>query len=288
MVIILSAFISILARLPMAFLYWVSDGLYFLVYHVLGYRKKIVRENIAFAFPEKTKTARDDIERKFYRHLCDVVVESIKLFRISEQELQNRCVLEENSKKMLERYKAEKKSLVLVSGHCGNWEWVGSAFSIQAPYPLTVSFLEFSSERINALLYRMRTRFGTRVISAKEIVKDIIRNKNERMAIGFIADQTPPKIYDAYWTDFMNRETNVFKGSEQIATKFNYPVLFIHIKKLKRGYYEISTEILSETPGSLKPGELTEMHTRMLEKDIRLQPWNWLWSHKRWKHKRNL
>ncbi len=142
-----------------------------------------------------------------------------------------------------------------------------------------------SNPYFNGLVTRMRTRFGTRLIPMKNTFRDMVRMKEEVTATAFIADQSPSPE-NAYWTTFLNQETPVFRGTEVIARKLNYPVVFIHVKKTGRGYYELSAEMLCEDPSSTADGELSEMHTKKLESEIRKQPETWLWSHRRWKHQR--
>lgn len=252
---------------------------------MFSYRIKVVRKNLASAFPEKSIQELRRIEREFYIQFCDLVVESIKLYRISKDELVKRCKLTQASIDMLIPYKNQNRSVALISGHCGNWEWVGSAYSAQGPLPLAVSYMLFPNPFLNRFLVRLRSRFGSMLVPTVDVVKDMIRNKHVPRAIGFIADQAPHRDY-LFWISFMHQETPVFTGPEKVSQKFNLPVFFIHIKKIKRGFYEISTEKITDDPGTLPEGKLTALHTRLLEKDLEAQPFNWLWSHNRWKYKK--
>ena len=179
----------------------------------------------------------------------------------------------------------ENKSFLLVLGHIGNWEWAGHSFSLLLKHQLYVIYHPVANKYFDRLMYHIRTRNGTRLIAMKNTFREMLAHKNELNSTAFIADQTPQPD-NAYWTTFLNQDTPVFKGPEVIAKKMNLVVVYTCVKKVKRGYYEIFAEILIENPASTADGEISEMHTRRLEQDIIAQPENWLWSHRRWKHKR--
>lgn len=181
---------------------------------------------------------------------------------------------------------AEKKqSIVLVMGHLGNWELAGNSFSLLCKQQLYVIYHPLRNKYFDKLIYDMRSRFGTKLIPMRETYREMAANKSNISATAFIADQTPSPE-GAYWTTFLNQDTPVFQGTERIARKLNYPVVYACIKRIKRGYYEMHAEVLCENPKDTKDGEISEMHTKRLEKDIIAQPEVWLWSHRRWKHKR--
>jgi KDO2-lipid IV(A) lauroyltransferase len=167
-------------------------------------------------------------------------------------------------------------------GHLGNWEWAGNVFD-SSKHQLYGLYHPLSNKYFNNLTVKMRTRFGMKLIDMKHTLREMISHKNELTNTTFISDQTPPKE-NAYWTIFLNQDTPVFTGIEKIAKKFNYPVLYVHLKRVRRGYYEIYAETLFENPKQTKDGEITEAHVRCLEKHIIQQPEVWLWSHRRWKH----
>jgi len=197
------------------------------------------------------------------------------------------CKLSEQACSVFSKFAATNQSIILVMGHLGNWEWAGNTFSLTCKHQLYVIYHPIGNKYFDRLMYRMRTRFGTKLIAMKNTYKDMCSKKNELNATAFIADQTP-QPQNACWTTFLNQETPVFKGTELIAKKLNYPVVYAKVRKLRRGYYEIFAEILTETPVTTSDGELSEMHTKILEKDIIAQPETWLWSHRRWKHKRTI
>lgn len=277
-------FISIL---PFSLFYLLSDLLYLLIYKVVGYRKKVVYENLKNSFPQKSHKELKEIEKKFFHYLCDLVLETLKTLTISKKEALRRCAFNENAVAIFKQLNDEKKSCILVMGHFGNWEWAGSSFSLLNSQQLYVIYHPLSNKYFDKLMYNMRSRFGTKLYPMKDTMREMIRNRHEINATAFIADQTPSPE-GAYWTTFLNQDTPVFWGTEKIAQKLNYPVLYATVNRKKRGYYEVDVEYLVHNPKDTKEGEISELHTRKLEKDIIAQPEIWLWSHRRWKYRRTL
>lgn len=195
------------------------------------------------------------------------------------------CSMSPASQALFDRYAREGKSIILVMGHQGNWEWAGNTFSLLAQAQLYVIYHPLSNPYTNSLICRMRTRFKTKLIAMKDTFREMLSHRKELTATAFIADQTPHPDH-AYWTTFLNQDTPVFLGTERIASKLKLPVVYARVKKLQRGYYEIQAETLIEDPQNTSEGEITELHTQRLEQDIIRQPETWLWSHRRWKHKR--
>ena len=272
--------------IPFPVIYIFSDIIYFVLYYIIGYRKNVVFSNLRNSFPEKSDEEIKKIAKKFYRYLCDVLLETFKTLTVSKSVSLKHCHLTERSKAMLDGYYAQQKSLIFVLGHYGNWEWSANAFSLDCKHQLYVIYHPITNKQFNWLMHKIRTRFGSKFIPMREIFKEMIRTKNEINATAFVADQTPSNE-NAYWTKFLNQDTPVFWGTEQIAKKMNYPVLYVTINRVKRGYYEIETEVLTENPKDTSEGEISEAHTRKLEADIIKKPEIWLWSHRRWKHKRS-
>jgi Kdo2-lipid IVA lauroyltransferase/acyltransferase len=278
-------FIYLLSLLPFGLFYGVSDFFFLLIYYVIGYRKKVVLENLRKSFPKKSEEELKKIRFKFYRYFCDFVLETLKNLTISKKNMLKHCKLNVDAKALFDKYHNENKSLIFVMGHYGNWEWAGNTFSILGKHQLYVIYHPLTNKYFNNLIIGMRTRFGTKLIAMKNTIRDMLANRNELSATAFIADQTPPPE-GAYWTKFLNQDTPVFWGTEKIARKVNYPILFINVKRIKRGYYEIFAETLVEEPAKTTEGQISEMHTRRLEQEIIKQPELWLWSHRRWKHKK--
>lgn len=277
-------FIYLVSLLPFPLLYLVSDAACFLLFRVLGYRKKVVFANLRNSFPGKSENDIQKIAREFYHYLLDLMLETFKTLTISSNAIAARCTFDDKAKELFESYKRESKSIIIVMGHYGNWEWGGSAFSLAFDYPLYVLYHPLRNKYFDELIYRMRTRFGTRLIAMRDAYREMVARKHEVNATAFIADQTPPPE-NAYWTNFLHQETPVFRGTEKIAGKLNYPVVYVTVKRVKRGFYRVYAEELFAAPGNTAPGEISEAHTRKLERDILAEPSTWLWSHRRWKHR---
>lgn len=278
-------FIYLISLLPFPLFYGVCDVMFLLLYYVIGYRKKVVLQNLQNAFPDKSAKEIEQIRRRFYRYFCDLLLETFKTLTISRATAIRRCKLTSEAQALFDGYAAQNRSIMIVMGHYGNWEWAGNTFSLQGKHHLYVVYHPLSNKYFNGLIYRMRTRFGTGLISMKDTFRDMVAHKNELDATAFIADQTPAPN-SAYWTTFLNQDTPVFLGTEKIARKMNYPVVYVRVQRVKRGYYEISARTLFDHPVSTTDGEITTAHTQALEQDICARPEFWLWSHRRWKHKR--
>ena len=278
-------FIYLLAILPFPLLYLFSDGVYLLLYYLLRYRRGVVHDNLKNSFPEKTEKEIKEIEKKFYRYFCDLFLETFKTLTISKEDMVKHCEFAPETLAIFGILANENQSFMVVMGHFGNWEWGGNTFSICCKHQLYVIYHPLANKYFNGLIYRMRTRFGTRLIAMKDTLRDMLNNRKQLTATAFIADQSP--LPDrAYWMDFLNQDTPVFLGIEKIALKIRYPIVYISIRRVKRGYYKVFAEKI-ELPLMLqKTGTITEIHTRRLEADIRSQPENWLWTHRRWKHVR--
>ncbi len=277
----------LISLLPFPLLFLFSDLLFVVVYYVTGYRKKVVLQNLMNAFPEKREAELRTVMRRFYHHFCDVIFETIKLLTISKQQFRKRCVMTEKAKSTFQRYFDSNQSIVGVMGHCGNWEWGAISHQVYFSRMITGVYHPLSNKFFDEFMLKLRGRFGGDIVPMHSLYKRLIslRNQNLSTTIGLIADQTPPRE-NAYWTTFLNQDTPVFNGPEKLARKFKYPMVYLGVKKVARGYYTLDAEVLSEDHEKLEYGRLTELHTASLEKNILEQPHTWLWSHRRWKHKR--
>ena len=279
-------FIYLLSVLPFPALYLLSDGFYLLLYHVIGYRKKVVFTNLRNAFPRKTEAEILAIQKRFYRYFCDLFLETFKTLTISEASMLKHCNMDPTAEALFNGFAAENKSVVIVMGHKGNWEWAGNTFSLRCKHQLYVIYHPLANKHFNSLIIKMRTRFGTKLIAMKDTFREMVQNRGHLSATAFIADQTPAPD-KAHWMQFLNQDTPVFPGTEKIAQKMNYPIVYVAVKKIKRGYYTLSADILKMPPyNTIQEGEITEAHTKRLEADIIENPETWLWTHRRWKHKR--
>lgn len=278
-------FIYLLSLLPFRLLYIIADGLYFLLYYVIGYRREVVNANLKNSFPEKTTDEITRLEKIFYRYYCDLLLETFKTLTISPKKMLQHCKLDPAADNLFKQLAAEHKNIIIVMGHKGNWEWAGNTFSLCCQHQLYVIYHPLTNKYFNSLICKMRQKFGTRLIPMKNTFRDILKNRQELSATAFIADQSPNPA-SAHWMNFLHQDTAVFMGTEKIAQKIKYPIVFVSVKKLTRGYYLLMAEVLQAPPYSGTEGSITETHTRKLESDIMEQPETWLWTHKRWKHKR--
>ena len=271
-----------IASLPFWALYKLSDLLYYL-FLLSGYRRNVVLENLRNSFPEKSEKEIKALSKAYFSYLCDLTLETLKTIRMTEQEARERCAYQKAD--WIDRMYAEKKSLVIVLGHYGNWEWAGPSFALSTKYPLNVIYRPLSNPYFEKMMTKARTKFGTRITPVNQTLREMVASRNNVTATAFIADQAAVTAH-SYWTTFLHQDTSVFNGPEKIAVKFDYPVVYMGIKRIKRGYYELTPELLFANPASTSEGEILEKFTRRLEKDIISDPVIWLWSHRRWKHKR--
>lgn len=277
-------FIYLLSILPFRVLYFLSNTLYLCLYFIIGYRKKVVRLNLKNSFPEKKESEIKEIEKKYFKHLCDLLLESLKAYSISEKELRKRCTI--RNPELMEKYALKGEDICIAMGHYGNWEWAGQRVSMDTRFKLLVLYRKIKNPYFNNFMIKLRSRFGAIPVEMRDTIRVILDYKNKKIptATVFITDQSPPPE-NAIWINFLNQKTAVFKGVEKIARKYNMPVLFGHVRKIKRGYYEIELSVLSENAAMLTETELTTLHTQKLESYIKENPEYWVWSHKRWKHK---
>jgi KDO2-lipid IV(A) lauroyltransferase len=272
-----------ISLLPFRLLYVLSDLVYLFVYRLVRYRTKVVRKNLQNAFPEKSEKEIVELEIDFYRYFCDLILETVKTLTISPKTLRKHVKFDGTT--VFESLYDQSQSVIIVMGHLGNWELGGARFSLDPYHQLYVIYHPLSNKHLDRLMYRMRTRLGNKLYAMKDTFRGMILNRKEVTATAFIADQTPlPK--GAYWMTFLNQDTPIFVGTAKIAKKLNYPIVYVSIKRPARGCYEISTELLIQDPASFTESEISEIHTRRLERDIRENPQIWLWTHRRWKHKK--
>ncbi len=273
-----------LSKLPLSILYQFSNFLYLIIFKIFSYRKKVVIQNLSNSFPNKNTDYINDITKKFYSHLCDLIVESIKLSSMSEEEAVKRCQC--INPELLENYYKEGKSIILCCGHYNNWELTGVSFAAQVPHKILCIYTPLSNRFMNQKLKSSREKYGACLIPKNDI-KEAIANSDEPCIVVFGTDQNPsPKSKKLYWTEFLNQDTAVNFGAEKYAKDYDFPVLMMKINKVKRGYYNFEFEVVSEQPRATSHGEITNKHTQILENQIKHQAEFWLWSHKRWKRKR--
>ena len=272
-----------LSYLPFNILYYISDFLYFLLYKVFKYRKNVVRINLQNSFPEKTPLEIKYIERGFYRHFCDLLIESIKLFSISKEELGSRINL--TNPDVLDRFYNEGKSVIIVGSHINNWEFGAAILNTQVKHQIIGYYAPLSSKFFEVKILTSRRKFGMEMISNKKVKEGFEKHRTGLTGNIFFSDQSPTHNKYVHWTIFLNQPTAVPLGAERYAKDYNYPLVYMYITKLSRGHYEMELRVLEENPTETLPGEITEKHVRWLEDRIVKDPQFWLWTHKRWKRK---
>lgn len=277
----------LLALLPFRMLYILSDGLYFLMRHVVHYRKRIVRRNLHNSFPEKTEAELREIERKFYHYICDYMLEEIKMLRMSFKELCSRMEYG-NTEEYLAMTEKHGGIVVLIP-HYANFEWLIGMGSIMRSEDVPVQvYKPLSNVYLNEMFKLIRARFGGYNVpkhsTAREVIK--LRRDGKRMVVGLITDQSPNASEAHHWTTFLNQDTVFMDGGERIAKLMNFPVFYCELQRTGRGHCKACFELLTETPKQTADGEITELFVRRLEQTIRREPAYWFWSHKRWKNKR--
>lgn len=277
-----------LSLLPLSVLYLISNWFYYLVYYFIGYRKRVVLQNLQKSFPHYSDLEVTSISKLFYRHLGDIIVESIKMFSMSEAEAIRRCRI--RNPELLNDFFDRGKSIVLVGSHYGNWELASISAPNQLKHQIGSIFLRLNNAYFNKKITKSRSRYGCELILKNRIPKFFEESNSNPVALVFIADQSPnynSKMDNLYWTQFLNQETVTATGVERSARKYNLPVVYFQVFKQRRGYYEVQFELVTDDPNNLPDGEITNRHLRCLEKLITDQPEYWLWSHRRWKHKKS-
>ena len=276
-------FIIPISILPHKILYFISDFIYLILFKLIGYRKEVVLNNLKNSFPEKNINELNNCMVLFYKHLADLIVESIKGFTISENQLRKRLVIKNPD--LGNRYAQQGLSVIFVGGHFNNWEMCAQAFPLYSLHNCIGIYKPLKNKFMNKKLLSSRSKYGLNLISMIQAKKSF-KNNEKINAILFASDQNPSSTKKAHWLEFLNQDTAVSFGLEKYSKEFNLPVIFVSINKLKRGFYEVTHSLITESPNSQANGKITEDFTKMLEKDIINKPQYWLWSHKRWKHKR--
>ncbi|WP_334059088.1 lysophospholipid acyltransferase family protein [Polaribacter sp. P097] len=272
------------SRLPMAILYVISDFFYAILYYLIGYRKQVILQNLSYAFPDKTDEEKAEIAKNFYRHFTDIIVESIKGFSISEKEILKRYTYK--NPELVNKYIKEGRSIALVGAHLANWEW-----SISLPLVIDTkifgAYNKLRNETFETTLKENREKFGVKGETTANFMKLMKSNFENKVQGAYIllSDQSPHVVKTFYWYEFFDVKVPVHTGAEMLAKKYNLAVINYKAKKVKRGYYETEFELIAEHPTEFENYKITEKFLAITEKNVKEQPENYLWSHKRFKHK---
>lgn len=274
-------FLYLISLLPFRILYIISDFSYFILYYIVGYRKEVAAKNLLIAFPEKTEKERKAIAKKFYRNFTDNWIEAIKLLSVSEKAMDKRITYDYSV--LLEFYK-QGRSCQLHLGHLFNWEIANVNVAQKMPYKILVVYSPITSKIVDRLFKYLRGRWGTILLAANNMSKDMLPYRNTQYCIALVADQNSSKPLKCYWLNFFGMPTGFVQGPEKGGRYSNIPMAYMEFSKPRRGHYHIQSYILSDKPAAAKEGELTEKYVRLLETSIRKYPDLYLWTHKRWKH----
>lgn len=273
-----------LSHLPFPALYLLSDLLYLLLYRLGGFRRKVVRQNLSRSFPDRDRRELLRIERRFYRHFMDLLMEAVKLFSISRKELTERCRIE--NPEIFDEAIRQGSRIIITSGHYGNWEMGAQALSATVNMRLLGIYSPLKDKFMDRKMRESRGKFGMELVSSRQVEAAFLERREGAEAFLFATDQAPSNPRKAWWTLFLNQETPVFFGAEKFATRYDCPVYYCHHKKTGRGRFRLHFERIVTHAGATAPGEVTRAHTRRLEQDIMAVPEWWLWSHRRWKRQR--
>jgi Kdo2-lipid IVA lauroyltransferase/acyltransferase len=278
--------VRLLSRVPLGVLYRLADLLGWLAFRVFPHREEVVRGNLSLCFPELDEGELRRIRRRYYAGFADVLVEVIKSATIRPEEIRSRVRMVgiEGPRELL----AQGHSVLLAAAHQGNWEWMLLALSLELGFPVDAAYKPLVDNWAEREMKKVRSRFGSRLVPAKDLLADIIRRGKAVRAIAMVADQEPTTSEHKHWTRFLHRDTAFYMGPEEIARVTRFPVFFVGTRRTARGHYELRFVPLSSPGESLRGGELTERYVRLVEEQIREAPADWPWSHKRWKLKKSL
>lgn len=276
-------FLNFLSLLPLSVLHFFATLSYYLLYYIVGYRKRIVRENLVNSFPEKNLQQILKIEKQYFKYLSTLMFEVIKMSSISESELRRRVKF--NNLATLEAYFKNGGSVLGCTGHYCNWEWGMLALGMYMSATGYVIYKPVNNEAYGTWFNKMRTKFGNKFIPMRQTLRALVNSKDESTMFCFASDQTPTRAEARYWINFLNQPTAVLMGLEKIALQTNRPVIYFKMKLIKRGYYEIDCVSICDRPSETSEHEITDLSFKFLENLIKEEPAYWLWSHRRWKHK---
>ena len=277
-------FYRILSRLPLPLLYLLAWPGYLLLYHVTGYRKEVVRQNLSRAFPEKSAGEITELAKKFYRQLVQVALEILRTRRMSADEIRRRVTVV--NPELLREYSNDfRESVVMLAIHQGNWEWMLHGVKLHLDIPIDPVYKPLHNSGLNQLMLEIRSQFGSRPIPIASAARDILRRRREFRLFVLVADQAPVEGERSYWTRFMNRQAAFHEGGEAIAKMTGYPVLFARCRRRSRGYYEVEFSEVARPPYDDSEHRIVENYVRLAERAIRAEPESWLWSNRRWKRR---
>ncbi|WP_296687454.1 lysophospholipid acyltransferase family protein [Flavobacterium sp.] len=275
----------IISILPFRLFYWFSDCIYFVVYYIIGYRKKIVRYNLSIALPHLTEEKRLIIEKKFYQHMCDMFLEMIKTMSISSAEMNKRFVI--TNIDLIKEYEQKEKSIILLASHYASWEWLLS-INERTKFKCIGVYKKINNRYFDALVRRIRSKFNSELVTTNKTIALIAENQEKGIMgmYGLASDQSPQVHRTFHWQKFMGIEVPAHTGAEMLAKRYDLEVVFAKVKKVKRGYYEATFIPICDNPKSIPDYKITDTYLKEVEQQILEAPEYYFWTHKRWKHRR--
>jgi Kdo2-lipid IVA lauroyltransferase/acyltransferase len=277
---------KLLSRLPWWALYGLSSFIYVIAYHVIRHRQSVIREQLARVYPDLPDSERGEIHRRFLKNFCDVLVEVLKSMTMSSEELRSRVRL--LNVDLPRRFLDAGQSVMFVTSHLCNWEWLLHGVALQLEYPVDAGYKPLHDQWAERLMLGVRTRFGARLVPAKDLLGDIIKRRGIVRGIAMNADQAPVSTDKRHWTSFLGQDTAFYVGAEQIARATRLPVIYACMRRTQRSRYEVEFKLLWDGKESLEPNQITEKYARSCEADVLESPADWLWSYRRWKLKKPL
>lgn len=278
--------IGALSRLPLPLLYGLSDLLFLLLFHLLRFQRRLLIDNLNRAFPEKKAGEIRRLAAASYRNALDFLFESIKAWRFDKRDLQYR--VEIDNPQLLRALLQEHKVVLALTSHCGNWEWLQLACSAQLGMPIAMVYNPLNHRGVDALLLELRARFGSRALDSNNALPELVKFARQGGVIALNADQSPRPEDDKYWAEFLGIDTAFFIGPEKLARLFKAPVVYVHLQRLRRGFFRIRFDLLARPPYRSEEGEIMQPYVKAVEAQIRSAPQDWFWLYKRWKYKKPL
>ena len=278
--------IKFFSRLPLRALYAFSSFLYLLAFYVVRHRHQVIRGQLEKVFPDASDAERERIHKRFLKNFCDVVVEVLKSVSMTEADMRAHVKIVNLDE--ARRYLDAGQSVMLVTSHLGNWEWLLHGVTLQLGYPVDAAYKPLHDQWAERLMLKVRSRFGARLVPAKELLADFLRRRGIVRAVAMNADQAPVSTDKRYWTQFLGQDTAFYIGAEQIARATRLPILYVAVRRIRRGYYEVELRPLWDGREVTEPNAVTERYARACEIDVLKSPADWLWSYRRWRLKKPL
>ncbi|MGQ9847123.1 MAG: lysophospholipid acyltransferase family protein [Bacteroidales bacterium] len=277
-------FVALFYILPFRVIYIISDFFAFILYKIIGYRKKVIVQNLKNSFPDWDDKKINQLLFPIYRNISDLMLETIKGFNMTKKQIKKHITT--TNIEVMDQHFINHKGIIGVLGHFGNWEWAALLAGLRLKQDTVALYKPLSNKYLDKYIRKNRARFGISMYSIQETYKSFEENKHKKILFAMVADQSPSNINKSVWTTFLNQPTACLHGPEKYACLYQMPVVYIQIIRNKRGYYSITFKTLFEEPQKEESGNITKTFMKVLENDIIQRPDHWLWSHKRWKHKK--